>query len=50
MTEKEERISRTDKLLCCEHNFILIKAETTTNLYKCTRCGKKERRNKDGRY
>lgn len=46
MTEKEERISRTDKLLCCQHNFKLIKVETTTNLYKCSWCGMKRRENK----
>lgn len=31
----------------CEHNYILIKRETVTNLYKCTKCGNKLRLNKN---
>lgn len=30
----------------CEHNYILVKAETSTNLYKCTKCGNKVRLSK----
>ena len=28
----------------CEHNYILIKSETTTAVYKCSKCGKKIRK------
>lgn len=31
----------------CEHNYILIKKETASNLYKCTKCGNKLRLNKN---
>ena len=31
----------------CEHNYILIKPETTTDVYKCSKCGKKIRRAKN---
>ena len=30
----------------CEHNYILIKLETTTDVYKCSKCGKKIRKSK----
>lgn len=30
----------------CEHNYILIKVETMTKIYKCSKCGQKIRRNK----
>ena len=30
----------------CEHNYILIKADTGSNVYKCSKCGKKTRLNK----
>lgn len=30
----------------CEHNYILIKSETTTSVYKCSKCGKKIRESK----
>lgn len=38
-----------EQLRCvgCEHNYILIKQETTSNLYKCSKCGNKIRLNKD---
>lgn len=32
---------------CETHNYILIKSETTSNLYKCSKCGDKLRLNKD---
>lgn len=37
------------QIICfgCEHNYILIKTGTATNEYKCTRCGRKIRRNKN---
>ena len=31
----------------CEHNYILIQADTGTNIYKCSKCGHKIRLNKD---
>ena len=31
----------------CEHNYILIKSETVTNVYKCSKCGKKIRKSKN---
>lgn len=31
----------------CEHNYILIKSESTSNLYKCSHCGNKLRLNKN---
>lgn len=31
----------------CEHNYILIKSETVSNLYKCSYCGNKLRLNKN---
>ena len=30
----------------CEHIYILIKAESATNLYKCSKCGNKLRLDK----
>jgi len=33
----------------CEHNYILIKRETNTNLYKCSKCGRKIRKLKEGK-
>lgn len=32
---------------CEKHNYILIKQESTSNLYKCSKCGNKLRLNKD---
>lgn len=32
---------------CENHNYILIKSETTSNLYKCSKCGDKLRLNKN---
>ena len=31
----------------CGHNYILIKTETNSNIYKCSKCGYKLRLNKD---
>jgi hypothetical protein len=35
------------KCVGCEHNYILIKQETVSNLYKCSKCGNKLRLNKN---
>lgn len=32
---------------CRTHNYILIKADTSSNLYKCSKCGNKLRLNKN---
>lgn len=32
---------------CETHNYILIKQETTSNLYKCSKCGDRLRLDKD---
>ncbi len=32
---------------CENHNYILIKSESTSNLYKCSHCGNKLRLNKN---
>lgn len=31
----------------CEHNYILIKSESMSNVYKCSHCGNKLRLNKN---
>ena len=38
-----------EQLRCCgcKHNYILIKVETNSFIYKCSRCGYKIRLNKD---
>ena len=36
-----------EKCFGCEHKYILIKQETTTEVYKCSKCGKKIRRAKN---
>lgn len=38
-----------EQLRCvgCEHNYILIRQETTSNLYKCSKCGDRLRLDKD---
>ena len=35
------------KCFGCEHNYILIKSESMSNVYKCSHCGNKLRLNKN---
>ena len=43
-----QRVSRTRKMFGCKnHNYILIKQDTTRNIYKCSKCGDKLKLNKD---
>lgn len=31
----------------CEHNYILVKVETMTKVYKCSKCGDRKREMKN---
>lgn len=35
------------KCVGCEHSYILIKRETTSNIYKCSKCSQKLRLDKN---